>query len=90
MSRWLLDPQAVEDYGFDWTAWLGPAETITAQSVIADDGGVTITNVALAGGVVSYRVSGGAVNTDQRVTCHVTSSTGRQDEKTDVFMIRDR
>lgn len=90
MSRWVLDPNAVEDYAFDWTGWLEQGETITTASVTADDGGLTITNVTNANGVVSYRVSQGVLGTEQRVTCHVVSSLGRADDKTDKFVIVDR
>jgi hypothetical protein len=102
MSRYLLDPNAVEDFGFDWAAkthgvsgatsdWLENGETLTAATVTADDGGLTITNVTFTpDGLVTYRVSQGTVNTEQRVTCHVVSSTGRADDKTDRFIIRDQ
>jgi len=90
MSRWVIDPNAVDDYKFDWTGWLQQGETITAQTVTADDAGITVTLVSQTAGVVSYRVSAGTVNTDQRVTCHVTTSSGRQDDQTDTFMVRDR
>lgn len=90
MATYVIDPAAVDDYGFDWTAWLEAGETIVDQTVTADDGGLTISNVTETAGVVSYRLSGGTVDTSQRVTCHVTSSNGREDDRTDTFLIRDR
>ena len=76
------DPNADLDYGFDWSAWLGPAGTITESTwtvpvesalvthspSISEDG--KITQVWLKAGVVS--------NVVFSVTNHVKTSGGRR------------
>lgn len=90
MPHYLLDPNADLDFAFDWTAWLEENETITAQTVTPDDAGVNVTNITENAGIITYWLSGGTLNTVQRVTCHITTNMGRQDERTDTIQIVDR
>jgi hypothetical protein len=83
------DPADVEDYGLDCNAWLKTGETITAQSVTADGAGITVSGVSQSGGVVRWRVSGGQVGTDHRITVRVTASSGRIAERTVIIPVRE-
>ena len=79
------DPAADLDYGFDWSAWLGPTDTIaTSTWTVPVESGLTthspsispdgkITQVWLNGGVVSSVVFS--------ATNHITTTAGRQDER---------
>lgn len=90
MAIYVLDPAAADDFGQDWaTKWLEQGETIASFTVTSPDG-LTVSNATESGGTVTYRVSGGTLNSDQHVNVHVTSSSGREDDRTDTFMIRDR
>lgn len=81
MSTFLHDPQAVLDYTFDWSTWLGDGETITATTVTGETG-ITVGVVTNDASTVTAWLSGGTAGTSYRVVCHVTTSDGRQDDRT--------
>lgn len=92
MNILLKDPDAILDYAWDWTAWLQNGETITAQTVTAPDG-ITIETsppVSQSGGVVTAWVSGGTIGQRYDLVCHVTTSAGRQDDRTLTLNIQQR
>lgn len=78
--RYVMDPQAVLDFAFDWSGWLAGAETIIAQTVVAT-AGLTVATVTQSTGVVTAWLSAGTVDTTVTVTCHITTSAGRQDDR---------
>jgi hypothetical protein len=77
---YLHDPTAVLDGQFDWSPWLDAGETITAQTVVAD-GDLSVSMISQTNGVVTYWLSGGTATTRQRISCHITTNQGRQDER---------
>lgn len=83
------DPQATLRHGINWADWLQNGETITAQSITATVG-ITVDQVTQATGVVSYRISGGAAGADYVVTCQITTSQGRIDERSVLYRVRNR
>jgi methylglyoxal synthase len=83
------DPQATLRHGINWGDWLQDGETITAQSMTAPTG-ITADQVTQATGVVSYRISGGTAGTDYVVTCQITTSQGRIDERSVLYRVRNR
>lgn len=84
------DPEARLDYTWDWTAWLETGETITAHTVAVTKGDVTLDGDTEAAGVVTAWVTGGTAATIAWVTCHITTSDDREDERTLHLSIRDR
>ena len=84
------DPNARLDYAWDWTAWLTDGETITSHTITVTTGDVTVESSSVIGGAVVAWVTGGTVPTDAKVTCHITTSAGRQDDRTRTLMVRDR
>lgn len=85
------DPDAVLDYELDWSAnWLADGETITAQTVTCEDDDITISSVTQSGGVVRFRVAGGAAGSSYLVTCEITTSAGQTDQRTIQIPVRDR
>lgn len=87
---YLHDPQSVLDGEFDWRPWLHDTEMIISQTVVAD-GDLEVTDVSESGGVVTYWLTGGtASTTPQRVTCHITTNMGRQDDRSDTVRVVDR
>jgi hypothetical protein len=83
------DPQATLRHSISWADWLQNGETITAQSMTSP-AGITVDQVAQATGAVSYRISGGAAGTDYVVTCQITTSQGRIDERSVLYRVRNR
>jgi hypothetical protein len=90
-SRFQKDPDAVLDYKIDWTDWLEAAETIS-DHVITESTGITVDSSSLtdSGKSVTVWLSGGETGSDYTVTCHVTTSAGRQDDRTITILVRDR
>lgn len=82
-DHYLHDPQAILDYGKDWTDWLTGAETVTAVTATAT--GLTISTPAAvsgAGKITTVWLTGGTIGTVYPVTFHITTSAGRQDDRT--------
>lgn len=73
------DPNAVEVYRFDWSAWLEGDEITLAEAIAGD--GLTAVVLTTAAGAVDVRVSGGVACTISRVTCRVTTSSGRVQDR---------
>lgn len=89
-AQFVIDPTAYLDFAFDWSGWLVDSETVTAQTVACADGNVLVNSVTEAGGVVTWWASGGVLGQAAKVTNHITTSQGRQDDRSMTFMIRDR
>jgi len=89
MSRYIKDPQAILDFGFDWSPWLATGETITASTITASTG-ITVDSETFTGTAVTYWLSGGTLDTEYTIINHITTSAGRQDDRTDVVAIRNR
>lgn len=88
-ASFLKDPNATLDWSFDWSRWLADAETITAQTVTADPG-LTVNSTSQSAGVVTTWLSGGTAGDDYRVTCQITTSDGRIDDRTITIRVRER
>ncbi len=100
------DPDAVLDYAFLWQDWLASAETITTKSVTATTGltvdsstinlspiDMTIGGAVISqktGSVVTVWLSGGTVDTIYTVSCRITTSAGRTDERSFTLTVKQR
>jgi hypothetical protein len=85
MATYLKDPDAVLDFAFDWSAWLGEDETITSHLITAADG-LTVDSDSESGGVVTYWLSGGTPG-PYAVACLINTNQGRTDERTDTIAV---
>jgi hypothetical protein len=74
------DPQAVLDYTIDWSSWLD-ADTITAVSW-AVPSGLTLASSSFSTTAATAWISGGTLGASYLVTCHITTTNGRQDDRT--------
>ena len=82
------DPAEVKDYGRDWTAHLDDGDSIaTSTWVVADGLGVGVEE--LVGAVAKVWLSGGTAGTEYRVTNHVTTTQGREFERSFVVHVQD-
>lgn len=74
------------DYNFDWGSqgWLTAGETISNQ-VVTTSAGITISAVNLLPAtnstLVQIWLSGGSIGQFYLVTCQITTTTGRTDER---------
>ena len=71
------DPDSVEDFLIDWTSWLSGSDSIAAATFTAQTG-LTIQSHSFTDTTATVWLSGGTAGTSYRVTCHVTTSGGRQ------------
>lgn len=77
------DPQAVKDYGFDWSAWLVNSDSI-ASSVFSGSSGCAVTSSSISVnsfGVTICFVSSGTLDTTAIITNKITTTQGRIDER---------
>ncbi len=89
------DPNALLDYRWDWgTCWLLPGETITSFTLGTPTG---LTNVNAGAhpnselnGIVTGWFTGGTVGHRYQVVCHITTSDGRQDDRTIELTVQQR
>lgn len=82
------DPQAALDYAVDWTDWLGD-DAITASTWDVEDG-VTVDDDTNTSQVAVVWLSGGTVDATYRATNHITTTAGREDERTLLIRIKQR
>jgi len=96
----LKDPSAVLDYVFDWkplthgvlgatSDWLATGETISSYTVTAETG-LTKDSDSQADGKVTVWLSGGTANEEYRVSCLITTSAARTDERSVMIQVEDR
>lgn len=84
------DPAARLDYSWPWGPWLPEGDAITAATVISDDPAVTVADVTHDGDTVTAWASGGSPGTLVALTCHITTTGGRQDDRTIHLSIQER
>lgn len=90
------DPQARLDYRWDWgepgrdgRTWLGE-DVLDDATVTSSSPSVSIEDVTHDDTSVVAWVSGGTVGTTVQITCHITTASGRQDDRTINLAIRQR
>lgn len=81
------DPDAVEVYRWDFSQWLD-GEVISSAQAIAE-APLVATVDSFTSTTVDVRVSGGQVGKRLGVTCRVTSSNNRVQDRTIYFRIRE-
>jgi len=92
--------EAVLEWYFDWKAltngsgatnWLADGETITSYEVVVPVGLTLDSHASINGAtVVRAWLSGGVDGQDYRVTCRITTSAGRTDERSMRIRVRPR
>ncbi len=87
-QHFIKDPNAVLDYTFDWSAWLG-ADTIASSSMIVDTG---ITNSSDSNDTDSATIwlSGGTAGTEYKITNRITTAAGRTADRTILITVKER
>lgn len=85
------DPAAVLDYALDWSTWLADGETVTAATWVVPAGLTqSAPSPSHTGTSATIWVTGGTVGQSYRLTNHITTSQGRQDERSITLVVRDR
>lgn len=89
MATYLKDPDAVLDFGFDWSDWLETGETISDYTITAETG-ITVDSDSEADGIVTVWLSGGTAGGNYPVACKIVTSASRTDERTMVIRVQNR
>jgi len=88
VSFFTKDPVAKLDYTWNWAAWLGD-DTIAVAEFTADPG-ITITASEYDATTARVGIAGGAVFHTYQVHCTITTSGGRTDKRTALFLIQNQ
>jgi len=80
-DRFEKDVEAVLDYKWDWSDWLEVGETIVTDEVVELSAGLTIDSHTHDDSTVTVWLSGGGEDLVFLVTCTITTSMSRTDER---------
>ena len=83
--EFLKDPQSVLDYAIDWSSWLG-ADTITVSAWVPQTG-ITIDSDTKTDTTTTVWLSGGTDRESYRVTNHITTAAGREEDRTIIIRV---
>lgn len=82
------DPDAVLDYKWDWTAWLGSDTIISKNATVP--AGITKDSDTNDTTSVTVWLSGGTADADYKVSCRITTAGGRTDERTITIRVKEK
>lgn len=89
-----IDADATLDYRWDWTDWLTDGDTITTATVTDTTGAaepaIVVSTTTHDDTSVTVWLSGGVAGQLARITCRITTSQGRTDERTLRLYVTDR
>lgn len=89
-GKWIeKDPNAFLDYSVNWANWLEGAETIVTSTWYAPTG-ITKSNESELNGVATVWLAGGTVGKEYTIVNRITTSNGRQDERSFRVRIQNR
>jgi len=91
MADFIKDPNAVLDYGFDWSDWLQSGEIISSSSWINPDSITINSNSHLDTSTVIW-VSGGTAGKSYRLTNRIVTnnSPARTEDRTLLIEVQER
>lgn len=86
------DPDAVLDYGIDWKPWLVSGDTITTSSweISEGDGALAIDSEFSDSHVAGVWLSGGNNGVKYKVTNHIMTAAGREDDRSLTILVQER
>jgi hypothetical protein len=91
------DPQSLLDYTLDWSAagslggpWLQTGETISGAATWTVPTGLTKDHQVDTGSLSTIWLSGGTAGQSCTVTCRITTTSGRIDERSFVVVVKQR
>lgn len=88
MARYIKDPSAVLDYGFDWTDWLD-GDTIATSTWTAPTG-LTVASHSNTTTTTLAWLSGGTAGQVYSVVNRVVTAGGRTDDRSHIIAVQDR
>ena len=89
VAQYLKDPDAVLDYGFDWSDWLADGETISTSTWTIPTG-LTEDSETETTTATKVWLSGGTAGTDYTITNKIVTSDSRTDERSMTIRVQER
>ena len=83
------DPEAVLDYAVDWSDWLETGEALVSATWTVPTG-LTQTDADLAAETATVWLSGGTAGASYLLSCKVSTTLGRTDERSFRLACRER
>lgn len=85
------DPNARLDYPYDWADWLTEGDSVTAATwvVTGNDDALVVEAEGVGGTITTAWLVGGTLGELYKLTCHVTTANGREDDHSELFVIQD-
>lgn len=90
MAKFKKDPNATLDYKFDWTSYLTPVSDTIANVTWVLATGLTLVSSSNTAMTATAFVSGGTAGQSLLLTCRITTSGGRTDDRSVTLLIVDR
>lgn len=84
----IKDPDAVLDYGLDWTAWLD-GDTISTSTWTVPEG-ITKDSDTKDTTTTTIWLSGGTDGSSYELTNHIVTAAGREDDRSITITMRER
>lgn len=87
------DPDAILQYGIDWTDWLSAGETVTTSTFQVETTGtglISLSNSIIFDNVTAVTISGGTTGTIYTVMNTITTSESWQDVRRFRVKVEDR
>jgi hypothetical protein len=81
------DPDAVKDYGFDWSGWLG-TDTIQTSTWIVPTG-ITKNSDSKTNTMTTIWLSGGTAGQSYDLTNRIVTAGGRTEDRTGVIKVKE-
>lgn len=89
MPSYIKDPNAVLDYGFDWSSWLATGETISTSTWVVPTG-ITKDSDSKTTTTTTIWLSGGTDGENYDVVNRIVTSAGRTDDRAITIKVRNR
>ncbi len=96
IGNYTKDPHATLDYSIDWSRWVPSGDSISgtpAWSVTGPDASLAVAGVpapSVASGIATAWLTGGTAGQTYRVTCRVTTTAGRIDDRSITVRVAER
>ena len=85
----IKDPDAVLDYGLDWSNWLASGETISSSSWVVETG-LTKDSSSNTTTTTTVWLSGGTAGRTYRITNSIVTSAAREDDRSLLIKVQER
>ena len=84
-----IDPDAILDYTFDWTAWLDAvSDSIASKTITVEN--VEVHSSSLSNPLVVVWLKNAAPDTRASCTCSIVTAAGRHEDRTIYLPVGDR